>query len=147
MKSIDEIAGMSPEELERVADDISIEVPERIGEKVADSITAQAAITDMSAEKQAGNHRLSVKRHLLLNIGLVSAAACIIMFFATPLFKTSGQPEDTFDDPRLAYAELEKTFSYISSKMDKGLEIASEAEPVFEKTGKVFNNKINDNKK
>jgi len=37
------------------------------------------------------------------------------------------EPKDTFDDPMLAYAELERTLNYISSKMDKGRDIATRA--------------------
>ena len=50
-----------------------------------------------------------------------------------------SQPKDTFSDPELAYAEIEKTFLYISSKMDRGLEIASEAEPVLETANNAIN--------
>ena len=49
----------------------------------------------------------------------------------------------TFDDPLLAYAELEKTFSYISSKVDRGLDLASAAEPALEKTAGAISNTFN----
>ena len=48
-------------------------------------------------------------------------------------------PKDTFTDPMLAYAQIEHTFSYIESKMEKGLEIAAEAEPSLEKTNRIIN--------
>ncbi len=89
-------------------------------------ISTQAALSDIPKSAQ------TVRRLILAT---TTAAACLAVFLTV-----RNQPKDTFDDPHLAYAELEKTFSYISSKVDKGLEIASEAEPVFTKTAVIFGN-------
>ena len=53
----------------------------------------------------------------------------------------SDEPKDTFDDPKQAYAELERTMSLISSKMQQGMELASEAVPVIE-MDRIVNGKI-----
>ena len=37
-------------------------------------------------------------------------------------------PKDTFDDPLLAYAEVEKAFQTISNKMSVGMDIVRDAE-------------------
>ena len=36
-----------------------------------------------------------------------------------------GQPKDTFDDPYLAYAELEKAFDKISAGINKSMDMAN----------------------
>lgn len=49
-----------------------------------------------------------------------------------------SRPKDTFSDPAAAYAELEKTFAYISQKIDKGAEIASVADAPIETIKNIF---------
>lgn len=53
-----------------------------------------------------------------------------------------NSPRDTFDDPYLAYAEVQKTFRQISDKMNPGLELASEAREAAEKPAEILK-KIN----
>ena len=47
-------------------------------------------------------------------------------------------PKDTFDDPKMAYMQMEQVFGFISEKMNTGLEIADAAEPVIDKTIKAL---------
>lgn len=155
MKSIDDIERMSLEELERIADDKSVKVPESLRENVESALMARAildegivreALPDSSGatserSEAAGADGPLPKIHRLrpvhkIAFAISAAAACVAITLAVP-----RRPKDTFDDPRLAYAELEKTFSYISTKMGKGMEIASEARPALEKTERIFNDK------
>ncbi len=124
MKHIEDIEKMSVEELISIAEDMPVEVPDDLDKNISEAIMAQAALADIPKAAQ------TVRRLILAT---TAAAACLTVFLTV-----RNQPKDTFDDPHLAYAELEKTFSYISSKVDKGLEIASEAEPVFTKTAGIF---------
>ena len=52
--------------------------------------------------------------------------------------KWYNEPKDTFDDPYLAYAELEKAFAKISSGMQKGIALADKSEEIIDKTNSVF---------
>lgn len=53
----------------------------------------------------------------------VAALACFLILPQTP--------EDTFDSPELAYAEIERVFGYISDKIEAGAGIADQAtEPI-----------------
>ena len=124
MKHIEDIEKMSMEELINIAEDMPVEVPDDLDKNISEAIMAQAALADIPKSAQ------TVRRLILAT---TAAAACLTVFTTV-----RNQPKDTFDDPHLAYAELENTFSYISSKVDKGLEIASEAEPVFTKTAGIF---------
>ena len=125
MKSIEDIERMSPEALEKVADDLSIKVPDTI------SLLAENAVLAASGRETVRHER----RRFMYVIGpaVAALAASLALIFCMP-----RHPKDTFDDPRMAYAEVERALNLISSKMDKGLEIASEAEPVIEKTTIVF---------
>ena len=48
-------------------------------------------------------------------------------------------PKDTFDDPRLAYAEVEKVFRTISDKMNEGVALVREAEAAAEIPQNILN--------
>lgn len=61
------------------------------------------------------------------------AAACIAAAIFIP-----GGPKDTFDSPELAYAEVERTFAYISQKIEKGSDIAARAEEPIETIKNIF---------
>ena len=57
----------------------------------------------------------------------VFSALAVAAAAATLLILPQRGPKDTFDDPLLAYAEVEKTFQTISEKMSAGVDIAREA--------------------
>lgn len=122
MKRIEDIEMMSIEDLEAIADDKSVEIPDSLSARVEDAVLATAVQGRKSRQVSYGLGGLAV-----------AAAAGLLLILASP-----QQPKDTFDDPMEAYAQLEQTLAYISAKMDKGFEIAAEAEPVFEKTKEVM---------
>lgn len=62
---------------------------------------------------------------------IAAAAAALILLIP-------ARPEDTFKDPMLAYAEVEKAFSLMSEKIERGSEIASKAEEPIEMINAVF---------
>ena len=111
MKSIDEITRLSAEDLERISLDESIPVPEELSARV------QAAV-----RKPA---------RWVLPAGI---AAAVATFLAVGLTLTwNPEPKDTFDDPYLAYAEVEKVFSKISGTVAYGAEKVSESEQTLDK--------------
>lgn len=125
MKSLNEIEQMDVELLEKISEDGSIKVPAGLENKMTDTVLA-ASFKDSTLKRKAFWPTFS--------LGMAICAACMGLILAIP-----SQPKDTFSDPELAYAEIEKTFLYISSKMDRGLEIASEAEPVLETANNAIN--------
>ncbi len=129
MKSIEDIEKLSLDALMNIADDESVEVPCRTG------LVCEAAA--YAADAGSSGHDAGRSR-LVWSLAGVAAAACI----AVALVLHPAAPEDTFDDPYLAYAELERTLSLIADKMDRGVEIASSAEPLFDMTEDIMN-KIN----
>ena len=61
------------------------------------------------------------------------AAMAIALFVMT-----ERQPEDTFDSPELAYAEVERTFALISQKIEQSSEIVETAEEPLEMIQTLF---------
>jgi hypothetical protein len=115
MKSIDEITRLSAEDLERISLDESIPVPEELSGRVQEAVHA--------ARKPA--------RRWILPSGIAAAVAILV---AVGIGLTRNpEPKDTFDDPYLAYAEVEKVFSKISGAVAYGAEKVNESEQTLDK--------------
>ena len=72
-------------------------------------------------------------------ISYPAAAVAIVTIGMRISFQDSiTTPKDTFDDPKMAYMQMEQVFGFISEKMNTGLEIADAAEPVIDKTIKAL---------
>ena len=117
MKSIDEISRRSAEDLERISLDESIPVPEELSARV------QAAIR--AADRQAQ------RRRWVLPAGIAAAVATLVAVGLT--LTRNPEPIDTFDDPYLAYAEVEKVFAKISGTVAYGAEKVSQSEQTLDK--------------
>jgi hypothetical protein len=117
MKSIKEIEQMAIEELEVISFDEKIDVPQDLGHKIQSRILS----------KKKKPYRM------------VSAAAAItIIVSGLGISLLDNEPKDTFDNPYMAYAELEKAFAIISEGMKKGMDIAETSETVIKKSTEIF---------
>ena len=112
MKSIDEISRLSAEDLERISLDESIPVPE-----------------ELSARVQAAGRKPA--RRWVLPAGIAAAVATLVAVGFT--LTRNPEPIDTFDDPYLAYAEVEKVFAKISGTVAYGAEKVSQSEQTLDK--------------
>lgn len=129
MKSIKEIENMSLEELIAVSSDEATAVPEGFAERIGRQVEAQKVAKDLA--KDADRTR-TVRR--------IGAAAAVTLLAGTALGIANWQnrPKDTFDDPYLAYAELEKAFATMSEGIQKGLAMADKSEDIIDRTITVF---------
>ena len=138
MKDINEIERLSPEDLERIASDTSVRVPSDLKA----SLEALAGAAEFAQPEKAPVEtepvvrKAGIFRPLLWGIPAVAAAlvAAVLVFRSVP-----KEPEDTFSDPYLAYAEVQKAFGQISQKGEAGATIAGNAVPVMEKTEDLLN--------
>ena len=112
MKNIDEIARLTAEDLERISLDESIPVPEELSGKVREAVGTPA-------------------RRWILPSGIAAAIAVLVAVGLT--LTRNPEPKDTFDDPYLAYAEVEKVFAKISCTVAYGAEKVSESEQTLDK--------------
>ena len=131
MKNLEDIENISFEELERIASDGSIRVPEGLQATVKATVAAAAAAEDA---KRKAQRRFA---WIPYASAFAAVAVCAAIVFIAPM---RNAPKDTFDDPAAAYAELEKTFNYMAQKMDKGIRMAETAsqEPL-----EIMSNTIN----
>lgn len=121
MKRIEDIEMMEVEDLLKVAADNSVPVPQGLEDRIAETLLSQKI-----AEEAEKDEAPAVSLRTRWITGLALAAACTVaaVFLHNP---AQSELKDTFDDPRLAYAEVEKTFERISLKMSKASEMAYEA--------------------
>ena len=112
MKTIDEITRLSAEDLERISLDTSIPVPEELSGRVGATLS-----------------RARSRSWARWAVPAAAAAAVLVGIGLT----REPEPKDTFDDPYLAYAEVEKVFAKISGTVAYGAEKISESEQTIDK--------------
>ena len=120
MKKLEDIERLSALDLDRIASDESIKVPATLKR-------------DITEEKKTVTH--TRYRKILRMISYPAAAVAIITIGMRLSFQDSiPTPKDTFDDPKMAYIQMEQVFGFISEKMNTGMDIANAAEPAIDKT-------------
>ena len=124
---------MDWEALERAAETSQAKVPADLDGSIKAAILASEAM----AEKQPSVRRLPAGAFY----GFAFAAALAVVIAVG--IGRNRPLQDTFDDPLLAYAEVQKTFRQISEKMNVGLEIAAEARTTAERPAEIIK-KINE---
>jgi len=135
MKRLEDIENLSILNLDRIASDESIKVPATLKHDIA--VTARALEMASKEEEEIKEQRVSRKnyRNILRMISYPAAAIAIITIGMRLSFQDSiPTPKDTFDDPMMAYVQMEQVFGFISEKMSTGMDIADAAEPVIDKT-------------
>ena len=120
---------MSLEELIAVSSDEATAVPEGFAERIGKQVEAQKIARDL--ENDADSVR---------TVRWIGAAAAVTLLAGTALgiVNWQNQPKDTFDDPYLAYAELEKAFATMSDSLQKGIAMADKSEDIIDRTINVF---------
>ena len=127
MKSIKEIENMSLEELERASLDERTAVPEGFAERIQASVDAQSIIDEITEDP-----------HRMVRIVGAAASVAVVAGIGLGIAKWQDEPKDTFDDPYMAYAELEKAFATMSGGVQKALAMAEESEAALDKVTSVF---------
>ena len=102
MKTVKDIQNFSLEDLRDVSMDESIAVPENLSARLVRNVERE----------------VSLKRFLTIS----GAAAVVVLAVGLSLYKVNNEPKDTFDDPYLAYAELERAIAMVSEGMQKGID-------------------------
>ena len=129
MKSLKEIEDISLEQLEAVSQDEAIAVPEGFRQRLEAELDAQNKLETMKEEPR--------KIRLAPVIG-VAASVLLLIGIGLGIARWQSEPKDTFTDPYLAYAELEKAFSPMSEGMNKALAMADKSETIIDRATSVF---------
>lgn len=132
MKSLKEIEDISLEELEAVSQDEAMTVPEGFRQRLEAELDAQNKLETIKEEPR--------KIRLVPVIG-VAASVLLLIGIGLGIARWQSEPKDTFTDPYLAYAELEKAFSTMSEGMNKALAMADKSETIIDRATSVFSEK------
>ena len=125
MKTLEEIENLSIEELEQAAAGSAVPVPDGLERGIRQALAARELA-------QAARPR-PARWAPYAALAVAAAAAAVVIL-------PQRGPKDTFDDPYLAYAEVEKAFQTISDKLSAGAELAREARTVSENTLNILDN-------
>ena len=130
MKRLEDLEKMEPEQLEEAALRENIKVPAGLEERIKASLAAASIAREAEPQKTKTVHWLPYTA--------LAAAAAVAALLVLPRL---GEPElkDTFDDPYLAYAQLEETFQTISDKMSNGVNEAQEANSAMGRPIEIMN--------
>lgn len=123
-----EMDTLSIKELEAIALDSSVEVPEGFGQSIRQGLDTLAFLEESSVRPRRIRYAAGIAASLALLVGIGLGVNGYV-----------SRPKDTFSDPQQAYAMLEASFSLISSKMDKGVaSVTHETEAVLTKTNEII---------
>lgn len=128
MKRIEDIEQWSPDQLEAAAGNEEIPVPEGLRKRIE-----QTLLVKEIAGKSPPDGRAARLPYAALAAASLAAVALVPRYRERAL-------RDTFDDPYLAYAQVEATFQTISDKMAKGLDLAAKAGENAEKPVEILKN-------
>lgn len=130
MKSSKDIEKMSLEQLEAASMDENISVPDGFASRMEKGLEVLERLTEDESRKDG--------RVRMVRVLSAAAAAALLVGAGLGLSGRQDEPEDTFTDPYLAYAELEKAFAIMSGEINKGLAMAEKSEEIIDRTSSVF---------
>ena len=126
MKRIEDIEIMEPEELESAALERGIAVPSGLEDRIKAALAAKSALREQQPAR-------SFRWVLPATVAVAASIALVAV-----LFVDKHTPRDTFDNPCLAYKQVEATFGSISEKMSAGALLAEKAELAADKAIKII---------
>lgn len=129
MKRIQDIEKLQEEELEMAALGEDITIPAGLEERIKAAIAAKETVKPKA---------VPVRWIPYAALAVAAGLAAVVLIH----HDGSGKLQDTFEDPYLAYAQVEATFQIISDKMAIGVDMAAKAEQAAEKPMEIIN-KIN----
>ena len=125
MKRIEDIEIMEPEELESASVESNVAVPSGLQDRIKAALAAKSALQE---QQPARSFRW---------VPYTAVAVAASMALVAVLSVDKHTPKDTFDNPYLAYKQVEATFGSISEKMSAGALLAGKAEEAADKAIKI----------
>ena len=134
MKRIQDIEKLQEEELEMAALGEDITIPAGLEERIKAAIAAKEAVA-IAAKETVKPEARPVRWIPYAALAVAAGLAAVVLIH----HDGSGKLQDTFEDPYLAYAQVEATFQKISDKMAIGVGVAAKAEQTAEKPMEIIN--------
>ena len=107
-----------------------------VGDESYEDIAAQTGMSPQTMRTQLSLGRKTLRTRLAWAfVGAAMVVAAVITGI-----NRSAEPKDTFTDPAMAYAELERRLGSISKSMDKASRTARNATPTLEDIEQIIKN-------
>ena len=129
MKTLKELEDITLAELQEASDDPSVPVPEGLRERLAETVGT------LSVAENLEERRPLPARWRVAGI----AAALAVLIGTGALLLRPTRPADTYDDPMLAYAEVQRAFNEMAVRMNKGLEQTAAVQEMLGAPERIIN--------
>lgn len=125
-----EKVNMSMSELEAIALDGSVKVPEGFRDDIGKGLDALAFLSESPAV---------ARPRRMLRIASIAASIALVAAVGFGVGTYHSRPKDTFTDPQMAFDVLEASFSYMGSKMGRGVNsLANETGAMLTRTNEII---------
>lgn len=131
---------ISMEELETIAKDESVKVPESFDAEVKATMDMLSFMDGLDLHEEKAHKVKQINSPWIVRTISVAASVALLISLGYGVSSYMNSPKDTYTDPYQAYAELEQALNLISSKVEKGAKIAQGAEAVMDKTNQIIAN-------
>lgn len=142
MKRIEDIENMEFSELLRISDDDSVKAERGFDDQLEELVCDLELSEKILTEDEAVVEERSPRRW----IGISGIAAAVALLFGVGVGLTLGRQDDalvdTYDDPALAYAQVQKALMKIGSGMQAGVESVQKGNDCIEKPAEILNAKL-----
>lgn len=151
MKRIEDIENMELSELEQASLDGKVEVPSDLRsrtESLIDSLDlSERLLSDPDAEVRNAGKAGTIVRKIDFRRWAgacgIAAAAALLIGVGISLRPRETELVDTFDDPMLAYAEVQKAMQMISGGMQAGVSGVRKGNECMEMPAEILNRTMN----
>lgn len=152
MKRIEDIEKMEISDLEKVAMDEKVAVPEGVGEDIdallsslelSEKILGLSEATAVSEKDRQSDHTVAMVRHsrpaTWLRVSGIAAAVSLLVGIGLSIAPREKELVDTFDDPALAYAQIEKAMLKIGGGLKDGINSVQRGNECIETPIEIIN--------
>lgn len=152
MKRIEDIEKMEISDLEKVAMDEKVAVPEGVGEDIdallsslelSEKILGLSEATAVSEKDRQSDHTVVLVRHsrpaTWLRVSGIAAAVSLLVGIGLSIAPREKELVDTFDDPALAYAQIEKAMLKIGGGLKDGISSVQRGNECIETPIEIIN--------
>lgn len=152
MKRIEDIEKMEISDLEKVAMDEKVAVPEGVGEDIdallsslelSEKILGLSEATAVSEKDRQSDHTVAMVRHsrpaTWLRVSGIAAAVSLLVGIGLSIAPREKELVDTFDDPALAYAQIEKAMLKIGGGLKDGISSVQRGNECIETPIEIIN--------
>lgn len=129
------------DDLLKIADDEQVAVPQNLEQDVGLLVNAINLTTELKHDSATHGYTA------LYRVAGIAAMVCLVVGLGLGFALREPQPKETYDNPEMAYAQLESTINLLAQTLNNGMNYVHKFDPMIEAvnymTGKqqISNNK------